>query len=307
MSRRLGSGLLALAFAGAWTAPALSADSRSILPLEHTLTNPDWSRRPTAEDVKRFYPPLALALKVSGVTRINCPVNKAGEPHGCTVLSEVPAGFGFGAAAVALAGLIRMTPQRIDGETTDGGVVQIPISFTYNAGDDHAGPGIDVVPREPTAVALALGRRLATAVAGENGAHLAVEAYLVGLRKDESGESSAARTLALEDFEAAEAAQAPSRIDKLARLYAESLKPAELSAIVTFMESPAGRAWNAATSTLQAAAAANAPSLAEPVILDARARLCRQIKCADRDAASPTPDQKPSADQGRAAGGAARP
>jgi TonB family protein len=292
MSRRPGLGLLALALAGAWTVPAFSADTRPILPLEHTVTNPDWSRRPTAEEVMRFYPSLALKLKLSGAVRISCQVGKAGDLRGCAILSEVPAGLGFGAAAVALAGLIRMTPQRVDGELTDGGSVQLPISFAYGADEARAGPGIDVVPAAPSAAALALGKRLAVAVAGENGAHLAVEAYLAGLRTDESGEASEARTLALADLESAEAALAPSRLDALARLYATSLKPGALAAIVTFMESPAGRAWNAATTTLQAAAAAHAPTLAEPVLLEARARLCRQIPCGD---------------QGRASGGAASP
>ncbi len=318
MSRRHDLGRLALAGAlsviagSAWAqnapAPSVPRPPRPLLPLEHTLINPDWGRRPTEEDVMRFYPPLALKLKLSGATKISCGVSKAGELQGCVVSSEIPAGFGFGAAAVALTGLMRMTPQLVDGEPTDGGKVVVPINFTYAAAEDHPRPEVEAAPREPSAAALGLGRRLAAAEAGGNGAHLAVEAYLAGLRTERiDGEPSAERNEALEAIEAAEAALASSRRETMARLYAAVLSPADLSAIVTFMESPAGRAWTVTTSTLQGAAAAGSPSLAEPVVLDARDRLCRRIPCTARDTPTATPTQPPTAPQGRASGGAERP
>jgi protein TonB len=56
-------------------------------------------------------------------------VAETGELNRCVVASETPEGFGFGASAIAMAGLFRMQSVDQDGQPIRGGVVRIPINF----------------------------------------------------------------------------------------------------------------------------------------------------------------------------------
>lgn len=94
-----------------------------------TITNPDWSSRPSGDDVARFYPDRAQRLEMSGSVTLNCLVTAKGTVSGCTVLSETPADFGFGEAALKLSRLFRMKPKMEDGQAVEGAVVRIPIAF----------------------------------------------------------------------------------------------------------------------------------------------------------------------------------
>lgn len=60
-----------------------------------------WSRRPSASDVASAYPSRALDRGVSGRAELDCVV-QADRRLSCSVLSETPAGLGFGAAALRL-------------------------------------------------------------------------------------------------------------------------------------------------------------------------------------------------------------
>jgi len=64
------------------------------------ITNPDWLSRPGAAEFARAYPPRAIAANVGGAVMLECLVTAAGGVSGCAVVSESPASFGFGKAAL---------------------------------------------------------------------------------------------------------------------------------------------------------------------------------------------------------------
>lgn len=120
--RAAGAGLVAaLAIAGGGLAWAAKAPS--------LVTQPDWITRPTPADVVQDYPPAAAKAKVEGRATLGCDVAADGALAGCKVLSEAPAGAGFGEAAMKMSARFRMKPMSRDGHPVAGGVVRIPFKF----------------------------------------------------------------------------------------------------------------------------------------------------------------------------------
>ena len=119
----LGLGLAIAVLAGGALAQEVSARPGQL------LTRPDWKRRPRPEDLKRVYPPRAKAERVSGRVLLTCDVTLEGLLAHCQTAQETPEGYGFGEAAINLATVIRMTPMKIDGKPSEGGMVTLPIVF----------------------------------------------------------------------------------------------------------------------------------------------------------------------------------
>jgi periplasmic protein TonB len=103
-------------------------------PRPSVITNPDWARRPSGEDVARYYPDRAMRMNIEGRATLSCQVTAKGTLENCSVDSEEPADQDFGAAALRMSKLFRMRPKTQDGAPVEGGTVRIPIRFTLPKG-----------------------------------------------------------------------------------------------------------------------------------------------------------------------------
>lgn len=103
-------------------------------PRPSVISNPDWARRPSGDDIARYYPDRALRLEAEGRATLSCTVNARGTLESCSITAEDPSDMGFGDAAMKLSKLFKMRPQTKDGQPVDGGSVRIPIRFQLPKG-----------------------------------------------------------------------------------------------------------------------------------------------------------------------------
>ncbi len=106
-----------------------AAPAQAAPPRPSVITNPDWARKPSGEDMMRFYPKAAADSGVEGAATLHCEVAATGDLVGCRADSETPTGQGFAEAALALAPTFKMKAQTKDGVPVDGGKINIPIRF----------------------------------------------------------------------------------------------------------------------------------------------------------------------------------
>lgn len=92
------------------------------------ITNPSWSRQPSADQLLRAYPERAIAASVSGSAALNCLVLPNGSVADCTVTRETPGGYGFGRAALSLSRHFRVNPRTVDG-AAQGSRINIALRF----------------------------------------------------------------------------------------------------------------------------------------------------------------------------------
>ncbi|MEJ8405642.1 energy transducer TonB, partial [Brevundimonas vesicularis] len=96
-------------------------------PRPSTITNVQWSRqpRPTADD----FPARALEREISGSATVECTARSNGSPANCRVVSEEPAGMGFGRAAIRVVQRGQLSPRTVDGAAQDA-TFRVRVPFT---------------------------------------------------------------------------------------------------------------------------------------------------------------------------------
>lgn len=100
--------------------------------LFHPAVNdpPHWIAAPDAEDMASVFPARAARQGVVGRTVMTCRVNPGGGMEFCSLLSETPSDFGFGAAALKLAPRFKLSRFSAGGYPTNGAYITIPIRWT---------------------------------------------------------------------------------------------------------------------------------------------------------------------------------
>ncbi len=112
--------------------PGVSPD---IADMAHMMTSPVILTFPTREQVKNAYPVRALSNNIEGVAALDCLVTIQGALSHCHIFGERPGGYGFGAAALDLAGDFKLKPRLVDGEPQADAPVRIPVPFTLTDPD----------------------------------------------------------------------------------------------------------------------------------------------------------------------------
>lgn len=92
--------------------------------------------QPSVAQIQAEYPPRALDNQIQGAAVIECAVTLDGKLADCHVYDEQPNGYGFGQAALDLAGDFLLKPRVVDGEPVGGSPVRISVAFT--SGDPSA-------------------------------------------------------------------------------------------------------------------------------------------------------------------------
>lgn len=134
-----------------WVAsfPDLRRLTRSTAIAEPYESNPDWLRRPDPEALTPYYPERAQREMVEGEATVACEVRTDGVLRDCEVMSEEPAGYGFGeATARAAEARFRMRPWMRGCDAVEGGTVRIPLRWVLPAQDEDLDepPNPDAAP-----------------------------------------------------------------------------------------------------------------------------------------------------------------
>lgn len=103
------------------------------------VVKPDWITQIDPAKVVALYPRAAADKGVtSGVGVADCLVAPDGQLTDCKPAREEPAGLGFAASAVAVAGITKMNPWTPDGRPVAGARIKLPITFNLAAEPEAA-------------------------------------------------------------------------------------------------------------------------------------------------------------------------
>lgn len=240
-----------------------------------TITQPDWITRPRAEDLEAAYPKAAAALEIEGRASVECAVDAFGVLQACKVANETPKGLGFGAGALSMTPLFRMSPMAINGEPVDGGRIAIPIAFRIPKSEVPAKPTPAAATPETRALAarlVALNRWLDPMT--REFARRADELEFI----DDGTSPTETLSAASSAYRAAAKAREAEMQAGLVNAVLSVFTPAELKTLVTFQASEAGRVLFP-DADVQSVISLSHRDHARRVIADAGESFCRTHAC----------------------------
>ncbi|ATQ42104.1 TonB family protein [Caulobacter mirabilis] len=94
-----------------------------------TYEPPAWLGAPTLEQMEDAYPPKAWASGLEGRVDLFCKAAATGQLADCVVEREAPLDKAFGAAALQLTPLFRVSPAKWNGAPVDGAPVRFRVVF----------------------------------------------------------------------------------------------------------------------------------------------------------------------------------
>lgn len=195
----------------------------------------DWAARP-GEEVSESYPPLALAMRLTGKALLVCTIDDAGVVVVCKATSESPHGLGFGAAAEAMSAGFRFKPGV--GEKAGDHEVRFPIKFALPL-SQRPMPAIGP-PTSPDALPLAR-QYLELEGASADWTKGRTDDFMKLSTQAMPGVDQATRTAGLTAVLAAGEAAQPRGLEVLAQFYAAHLSADQLRAAIAYDQSEGGQ------------------------------------------------------------------
>jgi TonB family protein len=275
------AGLLLLVAAGsAQAAPSEVTGSSLDLPVERTITNPDWAKIPDGNDMAVYYPQIAGTIGIGGRVVLHCAVTADGVLTACSATSETPVGMGFGDAAIAMAAKFQMRPATTDGRPVEGGQINIPIRFQPPnvVAATGATSADDGPPPDPKALALAV--RLAQLMRWDESLAADEDRYasrLVGWTQQAG--LTAQETAALDSLKAAAGERMRSQLSAREAAIARAFSPDQLQKLINLFADPAAQQWFSRLDAIQNSGAENTAASQARMMQDARKRFCEQVAC----------------------------
>jgi TonB family protein len=144
---------------------------------------PDWRYRPDGDVLAEAYPPAAARDGISGKATVTCVVAPDGLLRDCKLLSEEPAGAGFGQATLSITPHFQMNPAIRDG-VPQTSTVRIPL--VWQAPETAEGETVEAPGFEPTPQQLQMAAAVSLAVALGAALLLAALYALLGRRRVEA-------------------------------------------------------------------------------------------------------------------------
>lgn len=99
-------------------------------PTQRIRSGPRFTRRPTTEQLFAHYPEAARQAGIEGRASVRCVVQPNLHLDECTIVSEDPPGYGFGAAAIeVMRTYFEVEPTLPDGSSIVGGTLTLPMRW----------------------------------------------------------------------------------------------------------------------------------------------------------------------------------
>lgn len=101
------------------------------VPIQAPIFDAQWLRLPVPDDVVRAYPARARTERIGErvLVEMRCIITEAGRLEGCAIFNESLPGYGFGEAALKLAGRFEIKTTARDGSSLVGLPVTVPLAF----------------------------------------------------------------------------------------------------------------------------------------------------------------------------------